>query len=384
MQKKLIMLLVLVISLSVCSGCSTKSGEIQEINGGISGVGNLKYEKSIELEYADCFKVDYFKNDYSLLTIKDTQKFLMVPEDMEVPDGIGSDIIPIKRPITGLYVANTPSMSLINAIDALDAVEFTGTDIDDWYIEDIANAIKAGDLKFGGKYNTPDYESFMAANCNLVIQSTMIEGVPEAKDKFAELGIPLLIDKSGDEAHPLGRIEWLKFYAALLGEDINAANEAFDAQVAIVNELSKIEKTGKTVAVFYISSKGTLYVRNTDDYVTKMVELAGGKYIYNELPNTGSNSTTMEMEKFYSEAKDADCIIYIYSLGGKPNTLADLVARNELLADFKAVKEGNVWATCPQLFQISDVLGSIIGDIHKILENNNLRITKLDYLFKLQ
>lgn len=383
-KKSFVLLWTLVMALSVFTGCSTKTGTGQKTTENTPNVGNLKHEKSIELKYAECFNVDYFKDGYTLLTIEDTQKFLMVPENMEVPTGIDSDITPVKRPVTGLYAANTPSVSLINAIGALDSVEFTGTDVDDWYIDDVANAMKAGSLKFGGKYNTPDYESFMAAKCNLVIQSTMIESVPEVKSKFTELGIPVLVDQSGDESHPLGRIEWLKFYAALLGVDMSAANEAFDAQVAIVDELSKTESTGKTAAIFYISSKGNLYVRNTGDYVTKMLELAGGKYIYDELPNTGSNSTTMEMEKFYTEAKDADYIIYMYSLGGKPDTIKDLVDKNGLLADFKAVKEGNVWATCPEFFQISDVLGSMIGDIHTMLTTEDENITKLDYLNKLQ
>lgn len=384
MKKSLVILFALAMALSVFTGCSTKTGDVQEINENVPAVGNLKYKSSIDLKYAECFKVDYFTDGYTLLTIEDTQKFLMVPENMEVPTGIGSDITPIKRPITGLYAANTPSVSLINAIGALDSVEFTGTDVDDWYIDDVVKAMKAGNLKFGGKYNAPDYESLMAEKCNLVIQSTMIESAPEVKEKFIELGIPVLVDQSGDESHPLGRIEWLKFYAALLGVDMSAANKAFDAQVAIVEELSKTKSTGKTAAIFYISSKGNLYVRNTDDYVTKMLELAGGKYIYDELPNTGSNSTTMEMEKFYKEAKDADYIIYMYSLGGKPDTIKALVDKNELLADFKAVKEGNVWATCPEFFQISDVLGSMIGDIHKMLTTEDENITKLDYLNKIQ
>ena len=57
----------------------------------------------------------------------------------------------------------------------------------------------------------------------------------------------------------------------------------YDEQAAYVDKISKTEKTGKSVAVFYITSKGKLYVRNADDYVAQMVELAGGKYIFDDL-----------------------------------------------------------------------------------------------------
>ena len=57
----------------------------------------------------------------------------------------------------------------------------------------------------------------------------------------------------------------------------------YDEQAAYVDKISKTEKTGKSVAVFYITSKGKLYVRNADDYVAQMVELAGGMYIFDDL-----------------------------------------------------------------------------------------------------
>lgn len=383
-RKFLIIMLVFVMTLTMFSGCGKNSEKVQSANKSVPALGNLKYKSSLKLQYAKCFSVDYYEDGYVLLTNGKTEKFLIVPENMKAPSGIGSDITVLKRPFTGLYVANTPSLSLINSMGALDLVKFTGTNVKQWYVKDIVNAMKSGKLSFGGKYNTPDYENLTAAKCNLAIESTMIESAPDVKDKLKELGIPVLIDHSGEESHPLGRVEWVKFYAALLGVDMSKANKVFDAQVAVVDKLSKNQSTGKTAAIFYISSKGTLYVRNTDDYLTKMLGLAGGKYICYKLKNSGTNSTTMEMETFYTQAKDADYIIYIYSLGGEPKTLADLVAKNKLLADFKAVKEGNVWVTGPEFFQTADVIGNMIGDIHTMLTTDDASVTKLSYLSKLQ
>lgn len=114
-----------------------------------------------------------------------------------------------------------------------------------------------------------------------------------------------------------------------------------------------------------------------------MVELAGGKYIFDDL-NVGKTGTqTMEMESFYSKAKDADYIIYIWNLGGKPSTLADFTGYSSVLSDMKAVKDGNVWCTTPDFFQIADTIGSMVNDINKMMTSDS-SVKELTYLKKLK
>ena len=407
MKKNLSILMVLVLILSSLTGCSVNSnaekttqateaiqttekpdaveleaGEIIQPNPTV--IGDLKYLKSLDVKYAESFSVDYYEGGYELLTVIGTEKFLVVPENAEVPANLPEGMTVLKRPFVGVNVSTTPAMSLINAVQALDKITFTGTDADDWEISSIAQAMTDGKLTFVGKYNEPDYEKLMSSGCNLVIVSSMIESAPEVSAKYKELGIPMLIDRGSEETHPLGKVEWMKFYSALMGADMKLADALFEKQVAKVEQLSKVESTGKTVAIFYITSKGKLYVRNTTDYVTKMVEMAGGKYIMEGMENSDSNSTVMEMEAFYEKAKDADFIIYMYSNGGKPKNLAEMLEKNALIADFKAVKEGHVWATCPEFFQVTDSLGNMVGDINTMLTNTDTALTTLDYLFKLQ
>ena len=157
----------------------------------------------------------------------------------------------------------------------------------------------------------------------------------------------------------------------------------FNQQDEYITKLSNVEKTGKKVAVFYITSKGKLYVRNAGDYLAKMVNMAGGEYIFDNLNPDKTGTQTMEIEKFYDTAKDADYIIYIWSLGGKPSTLADFTGYNSTLSEFKAVKEGNVWCTTPDFFQIADTIGSMVNDINLML-NADANTSELTYLKKLK
>lgn len=407
MKKQWLLTGVTVLCLLGITGCSTEVAENEELSGPVvekdtpedeavelSGgevileapptVDGLEYEKSLDLEYAQSFTLDYFKGGYGLATIGGRDRYLLVPEGQTAPAGLDADIAVIQKPLKGFYIATTPAMSLVNALGRLDAVSFCGTEADKWSIEAIREAVSAGSIQYAGKYKEPDYEMLVAAGTNLAIQSAMIESVPEVVNKFDELGIPVLIDRGSEESHPLGKVEWVKFYAALTDTDMSVANALFDAQKEVVETLSAGEKIDKSVAIFFITSKGKLYVRNDDDYVTKMVELAGGTYIFDALENSGTNSTTMEMEAFYAAAKDADYILYMYSTGGKPETLADLVEKNALIEDFAAVKSGNVWATCPEFFQINDRLGNMIGDLHTMLTSDESTPDRLDYVFKLK
>ena len=115
-----------------------------------------------------------------------------------------------------------------------------------------------------------------------------------------------------------------------------------------------------------------------------MVELAGGVYMPADLNPEKSGTQKISAEDYYMLASDADYIIYIWSMGGKPETMEAFLERNAILPDFKAVKDGNVWFTTPDYFQINDTLGAMILDINYMLTNEDDSVTAFTYLFKLQ
>ena len=116
-----------------------------------------------------------------------------------------------------------------------------------------------------------------------------------------------------------------------------------------------------------------------------MIELAGGKYIFDKLGDTQSKSSsvTMQMEEFYASAKDVDCLIYNSTIDGQITSIDELVAKNQLLADFKAVQSGNVWCTTQNMYQESMAIGSMIADMHTAFVTDVSQNTDTRYLFKL-
>ena len=331
-------------------------------------LAGLEYESSMERTYATEFSVDYYSGGYKLLSIGDGSRYLVVPEGAEAPAGLDPSIVVLRQPLDSIYLVAAAAMSLFDALDAVDAIRLSGTQESGWYIENARRAMEEGRMLFAGKYSEPDYEMMISEGCDLAIESTMILHSPKVKEMIEMLGIPVFIEYSSYESHPLGRTEWIKLYGAMLTREEQAA-AFFDEQAAIIDELRGFENTGKTVAYFYLSSDGSVVVRSSTDYVAKMIEIAGGKYIFDEIgdPESRRSSVSLTMEEFYAAAVNADYIIYNANVDDTMSDLDGLLGKSALFSDFKAVREGNVWCTGKYLYQATDIVGKLITDIHRML-----------------
>ena len=195
--------------------------------------------------------------------------------------------------------------------------------------------------------------------------------------------IPVMIEYSSYEQHPLGKVEWVKFFGALTGKEAEA-EAAFAEQAEILETVSNGEKTGKTVAFFYVTSNGLIQVRQSTDYIPKLIELAGGRYIFDDLEDSGSGRSTlnMQIEDFYAGAKDADILIYNSSIDGGVNTIDELIDKCNILKDFKAVQDGQVYCTTNDMYQQSMAVGYLLKDMHTVLTGDDSK--NLKYLFLLE
>lgn len=346
---------------------------------------DMKVTDSLELLYADQFSVDYYNEDYALITIKDGGRFLVIPENAAVPKKIDEDIAVLQKPLDQIYLVATSAMDLFRAVGGIDCITLSGTDTDGWYIDEAKEAMERGDMVYAGKYNAPDYELILSSGCDLAVESTMIYHNPEVKERLEQFNIPVLVERSSYESHPLGRTEWMKLYGVLLGKE-EQAQKVFGEQADKLESVLTEKNTGKTAAFFYISTNGYANVRKSGDYVSKMIGLAGGKYIFDDLGDGDNALSTMnmQMEEFYARAKDADFLIYNSAIDGELTTIDQLLAKSPLLADFKAVKEGNVWCTGKNLFQETTGLGVMIEDMHTMFMNEDDSLTELTYMHRLK
>lgn len=370
----IIFLLFLLFALTGCG--SRKSGSESDLGNGWKPVKHMK------LKYAKQFSVYYYKDGYKLIRLHDGSKFLVVPEGKDAPNGIDKRISVLRQPINRIYLAATASMCLFDRLGSIDNIKYSGAEHDDWYIENARKAMEEGRISFVGKYNQPDYEALSSGKCDVAIESTMINHVPAVKKKLEEFEIPVFTDQSSLENHPLGRTEWIKVYGAMLNKEPEA-EKIFDEQVKVLEVIDN-KKTNKTVAFFTILPSGQVMVRKSGDYVSKMINLAGGKYVFR---NIGDHkkvraTVTIDMEDFYKHAKSADILIYNNTIGGTITSISQLEQMNPLMKEFKAVKNGNVWYTGQNLYQETTGFGQMISDMHKVFVDGNVDSDSLTYLHK--
>lgn len=354
----------------------------------------LTYDHSMELSYAENFAVDYYEGGYKLLTTRlNGDRILLVPKHQQAPkdaealvspsaEGEPGKLIVLQEPVKNLYLVASSVMDMFAQLDSMDAISMCGLKEEDWYIPAAKQAMKEGTLLYAGKYSQPDYELLLSQNCSMAIENSMIYHTPEVMEKLDEFGIPTLVEYSSYEEHPLGRVEWVRFFGALLDQE-EKADQLFEKQKEALKRVEAEESTGKTVAFFYITSNGLVQVRQSTDYIPKMIELAGGKYVFENLgdPDSRRSTVNLQLEDFYDGAQDADFLVYNTTIDRQVQTLEDLLKKCSLLKDFKAVKNHQVWCTTEDMYQQSMSAGNLIEDFHRMLTGDD---KETRYLYRLE
>ena len=388
-----VLAVLLAVEISACGGKAkpgqetgvSQKAEITQEKASAPVWEDMRSERSMKLSYAKQFSVDYYDGGYDLIQVQDDSTCLVVPEGAAVPEGLPASITVLQKPLDHVYLAATSAMDLIAALDRVDRIMLSGTKESGWYVDAARQAMEDGTLSYAGKYSAPDYEQILSSGCDLALESTMIYHVPDVKAQLEQLKIPVFVERSSYEEHPLGRMEWIRLYGVLFDAE-ETAEQLFQEQVQQLDTVLTGQSVGKSAAFFYITSNGAVNVRKPGDYVAKMIELAGGSYVP-KTADTDENALStmnMQMETFYAEAKEADCLIYNSTIEGELQTMDELLQKSPLLKDFKAVKNGNVWCTGKNMFQETMGLGDMILDLHAVFSEAVPDENSLHYLHRLR
>lgn len=329
--------------------------------------------------------------------------------------GDALELTVLQQPLTTTYVAASAVMAPLCDLGAVSQIRFSGLREEGWYVDEARAAMKAGSMLFAGKYSEPDYETLLREGCDLALESTMIYRSPEVIEKLSALGIPVYIDYSSYEPHVLGRLEWIRVYGALFGHEEEAqqwyaserdriraiqkdaemsSGEASQSGKSTEKSETKTSRNSKneassigtssgsagtdttadlrpTVVYFYVNSSGQIQVRQPHDYIPELLELAGARYLAPDmkgLSGSRKSNVTVSLEDFYSSCRDADYLIYSATLDRPLGSIQELLGKNALFADFKAVKEGHVYTTDKDFYQLSDRMADFAEDVHRMLQ----------------
>ena len=375
--------------LTLLSGCGSGEEPVLEqapsVRSGVSS--ELTYDHSLDLGYATRYAVDFFKEGGCLVTVADDRQYYLAEKTDPVPKDLDAAVTVIHVPIRNGYLSGSGSMDYFVSCNGLDRLKFSAQQENGWHLPEAAEAMHNGSLQFAGRYSAPDMELLKTGKCDLAIQNTMILHSPAVIEKLEGVGIPVFIDYASLETTPEGRMEWVKVYGLMTGRE-EEADLAFRQQE---NEFKKLKKETAdrpegerpTVAFFNVNSNGTVSVRKGSDYIVSMIELAGGQY---HLPDAGEESDvnrsteTISMEEFYKASLDTDYFVWNSSVEGERYSIEELLKEAPILADCKAVKDGNVYSTTNDLYQHTMGQGTFVRDLHEMLTGG----TDFSYLLKLK
>lgn len=339
---------------------------------------NATANNAVIAEYATQFSIDYTDKGYTHIHVEDGSDYILLPQDVYHENDPMDNTVYITRGTDKIYLAASSVMDLFVALNATDNVVATSTKAGDFSQPFVSEKIENNEITYVGKYSSPDYESLLNIGCELAIESTMIGHAPKIQEKLESLSIPVFVDRSSYEESPLGRLEWIKVYGAILGKEEEASN-FFSQKVKELKHMSKnleaeSDDIRPKVAFFYISSNGYINVRKPGDYICKMLEMAGGEYALSSIMAESNALSTMNInwEDFYTLARDADIIIYNGTIDGGIDSIEDLIGKNALFADFKAVKDNRVYTTGLNMYQESSKIVDIILEMNRVIKTNNI------------
>ncbi len=344
--------------------------------------------RSLETKYARSFSVDFYDDGVAAIKVRDEEnELVLLPKDVDQKRHEAPNRVFARYPLQNAYLAASSVNDFFLRLDSLDKIACTSTKAEDQLVPEMAARVASGETAYVGKYGAPEFETILGKGCDIAIESTMIYHSPKTKEQLERLGVPVFVERAIYEEEPLGRLEWIKLYGVMLGKE-QEATEYFEAQRVKVEEiLSKRaaadEAAQKKVALFYVTSNGYVNVRRPGDFYCKLVEIAGAQYAFDTLVDAKSSqsSISIDWESFYAAAVDADVLIYNGTVDSALTSVADLVAKNPLFADFKAVKNGEVWRSNPEMYQETSMTAEIVQEFYDAFNAPEQRGSK--YLTKL-
>ncbi len=212
-------------------------------------------------------------------------RYLLVPEETELPVGLEKEAVIIRLPAERAYVASAEALGMLEQLEALDAVTAVGFEKEECPVESLAEAmeVKQGEEEaaavFGGLFDAPDFKTLLGRKCGLaLLPGELLPGEPEENtedknissdgeetegrergketvlgfeeqkerfekltERFSMLSIPVILDGSADEKTELASYEWIKVYGILFDCE-QEAEELFEAAVKAAEKAEAEEK----------------------------------------------------------------------------------------------------------------------------------------------
>ena len=253
------------------SKTATANKKMDEVAPEIIG---LEYQSETKAEYAKYFKIYHYDQGITLLEIDMNKKtgrkaagkkwkeaseisglnpaeqeqaalylnkvikYLIVPENVEIPAGLDKEVIVVRQPADHVYAGSNKMISLMEELGQLDKVTTVGVKKNKCKNETIKEKMAEKEVIYPGTSGKLNYKKLVKNKCNLALLSSSV--LPEKRsskkaakkkmtayrkmtEKMTLLQIPVIVDRAKDEKGKDAQKEWEKVYKVILGCDGQSA-----------------------------------------------------------------------------------------------------------------------------------------------------------------
>ena len=197
------------------------------------------------------------------------------------------------------------SSSHVAMLDAIGCIEGVVGVSGKHYIlnEHIASSEQIRDVGYDSNL---DYEALLLLDADVVLMYGVTAENRAVTAKLKELGIPYIYLGDYVEQSPLGKAEWMVAVAEIMGvrergeERFSGVVERYEAVRSTIAPNSERPKV-----MFNTPYQEVWYMPSDESYMVRLVEDAGGEYIYTGR-NTSSGSVGISLEEAYTLVSEAD------------------------------------------------------------------------------
>lgn len=250
----------------------------------------------------------------------------------EVP-GARRIVVPVSR----VVVTSMPAVACMESLGVLDAL--VGVGGGQYCYSPAArerHPVEVGPAE--GMGAAFDVERLLSLSPDVVFAYAYTPEERAGLGRLEELGIPVVLASEFLEETPLGRAEWIRFFALFLGRDEEA--EAFFRQVdqnyqRLRLDLASVDRRPRVMAGSPFA--GSWHVLGGESWLALLIDHAGGSYAWRDLP--GRKAVFMDAEAIFAGGAEADFWIHCGTWRSREQALRE----EPRVVLFRPFREHAVW-----------------------------------------
>jgi iron complex transport system substrate-binding protein len=304
------------------------------------GTGNLTGQFT---RYATGFRLSE-RDSFSLLEVTDPWQqskdvifsYVLTSNRETVPDSL-KDLPLIEVPVKRVVALSTTHVAMIEQLGSGESiVGISGAEY--MYSPALRAGIEKGSIVDVGYGQGLDYESIVRLDPDVLFLYGVEGNVMTTLEKLTDLGIPAVFCGEYLETHPLGKAEWIRFFSLFYDKE-EQSSDFFRQIDSAYNALSGLIPDDRSLPMVLngLPWNDTWYMAGGKSFAAKLIEDAGGAYLWRDNPST--QAVPLDLEAVYLQAVKAD----IWINPGAANSLADIRLLDERLGDLAVLKKGHVY-----------------------------------------